>query len=142
MQAISHNFFKARYNGVMPAGRPAKQARTTFGERLASARESAGLTQLQLAQRLGTSQRVITYWERETVALRADQLSTLADALGVSADFLIGRETPKPRGSGPTGRMRQLFDAASKLPRHEQQHVVSLLRAFVRQHTKDAPKTI
>lgn len=126
----------------MPAGRPAKQSRTTFGERLASARARAGLTQLQLAERLGTSQRVITYWERETVALRADQLSALADALAVSADFLIGRETPKPRGSGPTGKMRQLFDAASKLPRHEQQHVVSLLRAFVRQHTKDEPKTI
>ena len=89
-------------------GRPAKHRRTDFGERLAQARESAGLTQLQLADQLGTTQRVITYWERGSVALRADQLKALADALGVTADFLLGREQPKARGIGPTGKMRQL----------------------------------
>lgn len=114
-------------------GRPAKHRRTGFGERLAQARESAGLTQAQLADKLGTTQRVITYWERGSVALRADQLTALADALGVTADLLLGREQPKARGTGPTGKMRQVFDAASALPRSQQQHIVKVIGALVAQ---------
>jgi len=122
----------------MSAGRPAKQARTTFGERLASTREGAGLTQLQLAEKLGTSQRVITYWEREPVALRAEQLVALADILGVTTDFLVGRDVSKPRGQGPAGKLRQVFDKASQLPRHQQNKVAEFVEAFVERQTKTA----
>ena len=116
----------------MAAGRPAKQARTTFGERLAGAREGAGLTQLQLAEKLGTSQRVITYWEREPVALRAEQLAALADALSVTTDFLVGRDERKPRGQGPAGKLRQVFNQASQLPRHQQGKVIEFLENYLR----------
>jgi transcriptional regulator with XRE-family HTH domain len=132
MQAISYNFLKPGYAEGMAAGRPAKQARTTFGERLASAREGAGLTQLQLAEKLGTSQRVITYWEREPVALRAEQLAALADVLGVTTDFLVGRDAAKPRGQGPAGKLRQVFDQASQLPRHQQGKVIEFLENYLR----------
>jgi transcriptional regulator with XRE-family HTH domain len=74
-----------RYDLLM-AGRPAKNGRPSFGERLALARQQAGLTQQQLAERLDVTQRVITYWEREPVALRAEQLAALADALGVTTE--------------------------------------------------------
>ena len=76
----------------MPAGRPAQGKRPSLGQRLAQARQEAGLTQQQLAEMLGVDQRVITYWERKEVALRADQLRALTDALGVTADFLLGRD--------------------------------------------------
>jgi transcriptional regulator with XRE-family HTH domain len=132
MQAVSYNFLPPGYVPGMAAGRPAKQARTTFGERLASARDSAGLTQLQLAEKLGTSQRVITYWEREPVALRAEQLAALADVLGVTTDFLVGRDTVKPRRQGPAGKLRQVFDQASQLPRHQQGQVVEFLENYLR----------
>jgi len=122
----------------MAAGRPAKQARTSFGERLASARESAGLTQLQLAEKLGTSQRVITYWEREPVALRAEQLAALADTLGVTTDFLVGRQGSRPRGQGPAGKLRQVFNKASQLPRHQQNKVAEFVEAFVERQAKAA----
>jgi transcriptional regulator with XRE-family HTH domain len=138
MQAISYNFLKPGYAAPMPAGRPAKQSRTTFGERLASAREGAGLTQLQLAEKLGTTQRVITYWEREPVALRAEQLAALADSLGVTTDFLVGRETNKPRGQGPAGKLRQVFEKASQLPRKQQNKVAEFVEAFVERQAKAA----
>ena len=134
MQAQSYIFFDPGYDGSMLAGRPTNRARTTFGERLALARQQAGLTQAQLAVKLKTSQRVITYWEREKVALRADQLTALAEALGVSADFLLSREETKPRNGGPTGKMRQLFESASRLPRIQQQKVLDILQPFVREH--------
>lgn len=120
----------------MPAGRPTKNARPSFGERLALARQQAGLTQQQLADRLGTTQRVITYWEREPVALRADQLAALA----VSADFLIGREESEKRGNGSVGRARRVLKTVSRLPRHQQQRIIDVVEALVA-HTGGEERT-
>ena len=117
----------------MTAGRPARKARPSFGERLAKARQEAGLTQSQLAKRLNTRQRVITYWEREPVALRAEQLAQLADVLGVTADYLLGRQNGKSRRGGPTGKMRQIFETASQLPRSQQKKIVEFVEPFIAQ---------
>jgi transcriptional regulator with XRE-family HTH domain len=119
----------------MPGGRPAKSKRSPFGERLTAARQQSGLTQQQLAERLGTVQRVIAHWERAPVALRADQLSALADALGVTADYLVGRDEPKKRGSGPVGRARQVLETVSRLPRHQQQKIIDVVEAMVAHNT-------
>lgn len=113
------------YNGAMPMGRPTTKPRTPLGERIAAARQQAGLTQEQLAKKLGVTQRVVTYWERKPVALKPEQLSALAAALGVTADFLLGRQEPKARGTGPTGKARQIFERVSQLPRATQQRILA-----------------
>lgn len=97
-------------------------------------REQAGLSQQQMADKLSVPQRTYAYWEREPVALRAEQITALADALGVSTDFLLGRKERQLRGAGPAGKMRQLFEAASRLPRSQQQKVAAVLEPFVLQH--------
>lgn len=109
----------------MSKGRPASSKRPQLGERIAQARLQAGLTQAQLAEKLGTSQRVVTYWEREAVGLRADQLAQLAEALGVSADYFLGRDGSKKRGSGPAGKARLIFEQVSQLPRFHQQRILA-----------------
>ena len=135
MQADSYISKNECYAVHMTAGRPAKKSRPIFGERLAKARKEAGLTQAQLAKKIDVSQRVVTYWEREPVALRAEQLAKLADVLNVSADVLLGRKKENSRTGGPAGKMRQLFQAASNLPRSQQQKVVDVLQPFVAQHS-------
>ena len=65
------------------------------------------------------------------LALRADQLLKLAQALNVSVDDLVGTNGKKKRGTGPAGKMRQLFEAASRLPRSQQQKITALLEAFI-----------
>jgi transcriptional regulator with XRE-family HTH domain len=134
MQDKSCIFIERGYDAGMPAGRPAKTKRPSFGERLAQIRQETGLTQLQLAEKLGTSQRMITYWEREGVALRPDQLAALANTLGVTTDFLVGKDTPKKRGGGPTGRAKRLFEAVSQLPRHQQEKIIDVVDALIAQH--------
>ena len=49
------------------------------------------------------------------------------DLFTVSADYLIGRDVPKPRGGGPTGKLRQVFDNASKLSRRQQQRIIEVV---------------
>jgi transcriptional regulator with XRE-family HTH domain len=115
-------------------GRPSKRKRTAFGERLVAAREEAGLSQRELADKLGISQRALSWWERETVALRPEQVAQLATVLGVSTDQLLGVPTAKKRGTGPTGKARRAFEAVSKLPRHHQQKIVDVVETFVAGH--------
>ena len=120
----------------MQTGRPSNRPRPPFGERLHTLREQKGLTQADVAKALDISARAYAFWEREPVAVRAEQLATLARLFDVSVDSLVGQEPPKPRGAGPAGRMRRLFEAASQLPRNQQQKVIALLDAFVAQHAQ------
>jgi len=121
----------------MPAGRPPSRKRTPLGQHIADARLHAGLTQTELASRVGVSQRVIAYWEREAVSLRPDQIDALADALTITADDLLGRQSSRPRGPGPVGRAKRLFDSISRLPRHQQEKIISILEPFVREHINE-----
>jgi len=111
----------------MKTGRPSTRPRPPFGARLHDLREQAGLTQAQVAEKLGISHRAYAFWEREPTAVRAEQLAILAELFDVTADYLIGREAPKQRGTGPTGKLRQVFETASKLPRRQQQRVIDVV---------------
>jgi len=115
-------------------GRPSNRKRSAFGERLVAAREEAGLSQRELADKLGITQRALSWWERESVALRPEQVAQLATVLGVSTDHLLGVPTTKKRGTGPTGKARRAFEAVSKLPRHHQQKIVDVVETFVAGH--------
>ncbi len=118
----------------MKTGRPSKQQRPAFGQRLHELREAAGLSQQQLADKLGVSQRAYSHWERRPVALRPDQLQSLASALSLPIEALLANGESKKRGSGPAGKMRQLFTSASKLPRSQQEKILSILQPFIREH--------
>jgi transcriptional regulator with XRE-family HTH domain len=71
--------------------------RTPFGERLYSARQAAGLTQAQVAAKLGMSQASYTDWERYPVALRPDQIERIIEILGITPNFLFGRTKTLPK---------------------------------------------
>jgi transcriptional regulator with XRE-family HTH domain len=119
-------------------GRPAKHQRTAFGQRMAEARERIGLTQQQVAEQVGVDQRVIAYWERRPVALRPDQLSALADALNITTDYLLGRQVKDRAPTGPSGKLRQAFEKAHSLPRHEQNQIVKFVEAYADRYASKA----
>jgi len=90
MQALSLTTDLLPYIPLVKTGRPSKRERTPFGQRLHTVAEQAGLSQQQLADRLGLTQRGYAHWERNAVALRPDHLLNLADALNVSVKNLVG----------------------------------------------------
>jgi|SRR5271157_426384 len=133
MQALSYNSPNALYTlEDMTTGRPAIKPRTALGQRLAQARQSAGLTQQELADKANVTQRVVAYWEREAVSLRADQIDALANALNLTADALLRRGKPVARGGGPVGKARRMFEEVSKLPRDRQQHVLRVVEDLLK----------
>jgi len=58
----------------------------------------------------------------------------LAQALNVSVEDLVRSNGTKKRGTGPIGKMKQLFEAASQLPRSQQQKITALLEPFIAHH--------
>jgi transcriptional regulator with XRE-family HTH domain len=72
-----------------------KQEDSSFGPRLAELRKARGLTQVQLAEAAGTTQRAISYYENDTGFPPASALIDLAHALKVSTDELLGIKAPK-----------------------------------------------
>lgn len=64
----------------------------TFGDRLAGARDAAGMTQVQLARRLGVKKSTLADWENDLSEPRANRLSMLAGLLNVSIMWLLTGE--------------------------------------------------
>jgi transcriptional regulator with XRE-family HTH domain len=136
MQASFLTVVTPRYAASVQTGRPSKEPRTPFGARLHAAREAAGLTQAQVAEKMGVTQTAYGVWERYPVALRPDQIEQLAKLLNVTVEHLFGRDQVKARGKGPVGRLRQVFEKASQLPRHQQNKVAEFVEAFVERQGK------
>ena len=131
MQAIFSDSRNPCYTPAMAGGRPAKHKRTAFGERLYSLRVELGISQAQLADKIGVTQQAYAGWERSTTALRPEDIAKIADALDVSADELLGRKPQTKRGTGPTGKTRRVFDSVSPLPRHQQKKVVETIETLL-----------
>lgn len=67
-----------------------------FGSRLKELRTQAGMTQLQLAQRMGITKSVVSFYELQERTPSPDVLVKLAGIFRVSTDYLLGidkRET-------------------------------------------------
>ena len=69
----------------------------TFGERLARWLATQGMTQAELAARLGLSSATICDWISGATGPRAERLPKIASALGISQGAFFG---PLPRRRG------------------------------------------
>ena len=66
----------------------------------------------------------------------------MAEALGVSVEDLLivetgktaSRKAAKSNGRPPAGKVREVFDRVSKLPRRQQEHIVNWVSAYVSQY--------
>lgn len=61
----------------------------TFGENLAYERKVAGLTQKELADRMGIKQQQLSRWERNQIEPTVSSIVTIAKALDVTYDELF-----------------------------------------------------
>jgi transcriptional regulator with XRE-family HTH domain len=115
-----------------------KKERPPLGQRLTELREAAGLTQVQLAERVAVHPSNIGFWELTGTPPRGEVLPKLADALGVSVDVLLGVAPPKPKRQAAKGRLQLVFESAAKLPRRQQEKIVEVVEAMVEKHSKAA----
>jgi len=91
------------------------------------ARTAAGLSQAEVAQKLGLTQTAYANWERYPVALRPEQIEKLIAILKVAVEQLFADGGRCQERGGPVGRARRAFERISKLPRSRQQRTLAVV---------------
>ncbi|MBN2193557.1 MAG: helix-turn-helix domain-containing protein [Polyangiaceae bacterium] len=112
-----------------------------FGQRLLDLRRQRGLTQVQLAEALGSTQRAISYYETVADYPPAEVIVELARVLEVPTDVLLGVTTPKdpkvtvPRDDPRTRRLWKRFQRVLELPEEDRRAVIRLVDSLVDSQT-------
>ena len=107
----------------------------TIAQRLVRLRKERGLTQAQMAKRLGVSQPVVSDYERGGLRLHGELILRVAEILDVSANELLGLDTnAAPKKRGPQSQLEKQMAAIASLPRKEQQQLLAVVEAFISQH--------
>jgi transcriptional regulator with XRE-family HTH domain len=76
---------------------------STFGDRLVAAREAMGVSQGQLAHRMGIKAQTLRNWEEDRSEPRANRLQMLAGMLNVSMIWLMSGQGSAPRAATAPG---------------------------------------
>lgn len=76
------------------SGKNITKERRMFASRMLEIRESAGLTQAEMARILGISLSAYKKVEKGEIQLSTDNLKRAGDELGISADYLLFGERP------------------------------------------------
>jgi transcriptional regulator with XRE-family HTH domain len=103
----------------------------TFGQRLARLRKAAGISQVQLAQHLGTTQTLVSEYEHDNRRVHGERLARIASLLHVSADELLGHR-PSKANSAPSLKLIRRLKAIEALPPQRQKFVLQTLDALLR----------
>ena len=69
---------------------PLKLGRETTGQRLSRLRKERGLTQKELAEKIGVGPTIISDYETGRLMFNGEMVARLAIALSVSADTILG----------------------------------------------------
>ncbi len=104
-----------------------------FGERLIELRKARNLTQVELAEATGLTQRAISYYENHHGFPPAPALIALAKALGVSTDELLGVKATRALREQVNAEERRLwkkFQLVGELPEKDQRAVLRLIHSL------------
>ena len=98
-----------------------------LGLRVAEQRKQQNITQVQLAEALGVSQQTMQGYEVGRRRIPVSALPTLARALKVSLEELMGEPVTKASRRGPAPKLAQHMERISQLPRTQQQFVMRMI---------------
>lgn len=121
----------AKYFDIMASK---AQEKLPIGERLAELRKQRGLTQVELGETLGVSQRMMAYYENDADNLPLDLLPKLADALGIDIEGLFEHEAsaiqPKP---SVNKKLWKRFEKIEQLSTRDQQAIFRMIDSLANQ---------
>ena len=120
----------------MPRKKSVQTTATHFGERLTELRETAGLSQRQLARSSGVSQRMIAYYEARAAPPPGHVLSSLAAALALTVDEVLGQAPPdaKPKRSRVSQRILRRLQEMEGLPLKDKRELLNIIDTYLEKH--------
>ena len=109
--------------------------------RLVRLRKERGITQVELAARLGSTQSLVSKLENGESLLHGELIATLARIYGVTTDEILGVAGPKkvaPPAPVKDRRLVRRLQALEKLSKRDKEAVIRTLDAFLRKGEQSA----
>lgn len=121
-----------RINVPKQRGQKASRAEQAPGQRVAQLRKERGLTQQEMAERLGVSQPVVSDYECGALRLHGELIAKLAAILAVSADEILGLTPLIDRtGALKNRKLHRRLQQLDRLPQRDQQALLRTIDAFL-----------
>lgn len=98
-----------------------------LGARLAAARDAAGFSQADLAERLGIAQQTLAHYETGRSRVSVGMLLEMSRVLRFSIDDMLAARDAGRSKRGPASRLEQQLDAIARLPKAKQRLVADML---------------
>ena len=83
----------------------------TLGMMISELRKQHDMTQLELAEKMGVTDKAVSKWERDLSCPDINSLPTLAEVLGVSVEELM---QVKKAAEAPVSKVSEILDLAPK----------------------------
>ena len=115
---------------------PLNLGNETTGQRIALLRKEHGLTQKELAEKIGIKRTLVTDYEIGRLRLNDEMVIRFALALGVSADTILGLASLEALGTTNlklTKRIRKI----EQLPPTQKKSLINTIDAYLKAHKKD-----
>ena len=87
----------------------------TIAGRIVRAREAAGMSTNELAERIGVTRKTMETWETDRAEPRSDKLNMLAGLMGVSPTWLLYGRGGAPQESLGTSDISKIEDQLARL---------------------------
>jgi transcriptional regulator with XRE-family HTH domain len=104
----------------------------TIGQRMARLRKQRGYTQVELADKIGIRQALVSAYEKDRRGLSAEMAIHFALALDVSLDELLHPKVKKVSGKTPSRKVLRRLEEIAKLPPHQQNYLLKTIDGFLR----------
>jgi len=111
---------------------PLKLDKATFGQRLAMLRKTKGYTQVELAQKMGLVQTLISDYERDKLRPFHEIIIRFAFALDVSTDELLGVKPSKGNGDNPSLKIQRRMKKIEELPAGQQKALLKTIDTYLK----------
>jgi transcriptional regulator with XRE-family HTH domain len=110
---------------------PLEGAEESLGERVARLRKERGYSQIELAERIGIIQALVSDYENCKLRLTAEMAIRFARALEVSTDELL-QPTGQRRTLKPSRKVLRRLEQIESLPSHQQQTVLKTIDTMLK----------
>ena len=106
---------------------PLKLGKETVGKRIARIRKNRGLTQIQLAEKIGITQSIISDYEIGRLHLNDEMVVRFALALNVSSDEILGLKNGDSGSAAPSLKIIRRLKKIEELPENDQKALLKTI---------------
>lgn len=116
---------------------PPIPTKESIGERVARIRKERGFTQVELAEKIGVIQSIVSAIERDVLKLSAEMAIRFALALEVTTDDLLMpvKKTNGSQARKPSRKILRRLEQIETLPKNQQSAVLKTIDNALELHT-------